>query len=246
MWQVGTRLVVAALLCCFGTRVSQATSSEAPKPIKVLRLQAFFHTAQPWRLEIYPPQTGADGFNVSDIRGCFVGPTTDCQTIAHDSFSSLKSAKLEMLAGAQRGTERPAVVIRATHSAGTVNSSFTDIDVWVFIRSTGANLGGSFVRVFHYPGFFGGEYEFVKSGPLAGAFVAVWQPFTANAPVRYRIEVYEPTKYSYVRILGLLSTKRYPSINYGGEPSDPISVLMPEILRAVHAVYPQGIPQPRV
>jgi hypothetical protein len=238
-------VIALALLCCTGASIAQSVSASKLKPIDGLQLQAFFHTPYSWQVKVYPPRESASGFTTSDIRVCFIGPTTDCQTIAHDAFSSLTSVKLEMLADPRRVTQRPTLVIRATHSAGSANSTFNDIYVWAFIKYRGSKSGGSFIQIFHYPGF-GGEQEFMKKGPLAGAFVSVWQPFTPNLPVRYRIEVYEPAPDAYIQILSLLSAERYPSINWGGEPADPISVLMPQIVKAMRAIYPGGPPHPRL
>lgn len=237
-------IVTLTLLCCAGAGLAQPAGKSKLKPAYDLQPQAFFHTTRPWQVKIYPPDRGPHGFNKSNIRVCFVGPGTDCQTIARGLFSSIESAKLEMLAGPQRGTQRPALVIRTTHSAGSSNSAFNDTYVWTFVRDNKPKSGGSFVQLFHYPGFHG-EQEFVKSGLLAGAFVSVWQPFTPRAPVRYRIEVYEPSPNAYIQVLSFLSAKRYPSINVGGEPADPVSALMPRIVKAMQAVYPGGAPRLR-
>lgn len=237
-------VIALTLLCYAGAAVAQSASRPKLEPINDLQLQAFFHTPQPWQVKIHPMGVGANGVGTSNIRVCFVGPTTGCQTIARDGFSSLNSVKFKMLAGPRRGTQRPVLVIRTTHSAGTWNSTFHDVDVWTFVRFGGPRPGGSFVQIFHNACFSDGEQEFVKSGLLAGAFVSVWRPFTVNAPVRYRIEAYEPTPSAYIRVLSLLSAKRYPSINtnLGGKPADQISVLMPQIVGVMRAAYPGGPP----
>lgn len=244
-----TALIALALLGYAGTGVAQSPGKMEPQPIKELRLQAFFHTTEPWVVRIYPPETDSSIPGNNSLRVCFVvsqmpDQSTDCQAIAADAETQLDNVTLETLAGPQPGSEHPALVIRATHSAGSVTSTFHDTYVWTFLRfdNKKAVPAGTFYQAFHYSGFFGSKQQFIRTGPLAGTFVSVWQPFTPEAPVRYRMEVYAPSHDGYTLVLSLLSANRYPSINMGGEPADPIATLMPEMERAMRLVYDGKVP----
>ena len=126
------------------------------------------------------------------------------------------------------------------------------IFVWNFNNSSNwqtkfPNNPGFFTRVFQSDANQTGQQEFMKRGPLAGAFIRVgqfWQPGPAESslesPMRFEIDVYEPAKFGYTKVLSFLSKDRYASNNSDRGAPDPISVLTPEIGRALKAVYPDG------
>lgn len=245
-----TAFIALALLAWAGTCAAQPVDQWGSTPVKDLQLQAFFHTPKPWEVQIYAPKTPTSPTGNNSLRVCFTGPSatgatrTDCEEIAADAETQLDSVRLEMLAGPKQGSKRPALVIRATHSADTAMSVSHDTDVWLFMRfdNKGAVPAGSFFKAFHYAGAFSGKQEFVKTGSLAGTFISVWQPFTPGDPVRYRMEVYAPASYGYQLVLSMLSPDRYASPNMGGEPADPIATLMPSIERTMQFVYGDKVP----
>ena len=82
-------------------------------------------------------------------------------------------------------------------------------------------------------------------GPLAGAFVQVDQVYEGNEanmqlPVHYEMTIYKPTPLGYVKVLSMLSEKRYPSNHTRDGLPDAITTLTPTMSRALKAVYPNG------
>jgi hypothetical protein len=80
---------------------------------------------------------------------------------------------------------------------------------------------------------------------LAGAFISVDEigegnEPTAASPQHYRMNVYEPVRFGYLKVLGVLSKNRYPSPLLDAIPH-PIDALTPEIVSDLNAVYPGGV-----
>lgn len=248
--------LIAALALALLSSATSAGTPVAPKErlVKAIPLQAFFHTAHPWKVSIYQPSGRNADTGSQPIRVCLVGalgnpkPVIVCKALYGGApvdgrvfpMQSLSSAKLELLSGPD-GTQRPALVVGATFSGGG-SGWLQGVYVWnydrrldIFQETFQSVVGGA------------GQQEFVKNGPLAGAFVRVAQVYEGDevnmmSPVRYQMTVYEPVPLGYTRVLSLLTDKRYPSNHAGGGLPDAIAVLTPTMSRALKAVYPGGVP----
>lgn len=265
-------IVVAFVLLGVAAAALPATPGPAKdRLVKTMALQAFFHAPHPWQLAIYEP-IGDDFLVMQPVRACFTGPQlnnpgpgTHCselyengsvQGVPQYPCQRFQSAKLEMLPGQSGTPPRPSLVIRARYVSGT-NGELRCIFVWNFDnpskwKTKFPNNPGFFTRVFQSDTNQTGQQEFMKRGPLAGAFIRVgqfWQPGPAEpsleSPMRFEIDVYEPARFGYTKVLSFLSKNRYASNNSDRGTPDPISVLTAEIERALKAVYPDGLPNPQ-
>ncbi|MEO8777568.1 MAG: hypothetical protein ABI389_02745 [Rhodanobacter sp.] len=259
-------VVAFALLGVAAAALCAPPSPTEDRLVKTMALQAFFHAPHPWQLAIYEPR-GDDFLVGRPVRACFTGPQlnhpgagTHCselyengsvQGVPRYPCQRFQSAKLEMLPGPSGTPPRPSLVVRARYVSGT-NGELRCTFVWNFDnpstrKKTFPNNPGYFIRMFQSDTNQTGQQEFMKRGPLAGAFIRVgqvWQPGPAESslesPMRFEIDVYEPAKFGYLKVLSFLSKDRYASNNSDRGTPDPISVLTPEIERALKAVYPDG------
>lgn len=253
-----TIFVALSLACVMGAAFAAAPKPPKERLAKSIELQAFFHTPQPWRVDIFQPEDTSDWVGNWPVRVCLIGPPdtrgshshyTSCTALYGDKplssgkmppLQTLDSAGLEELPGPGRATSRPALVIRATFNGGGPGQ-IHDVRIWNYLP----DIGG-FMPTFKSETSQAGQQEFVKTGPLAGAFVKVDQVYEGNeanmiSPVRYEMEIYEPTPLGYTRVLTFLSEKRHPSNHAGGGIPNPIATLTPIMVKALKAVYPNGV-----
>lgn len=248
-----------------GTPPWEIKPSTAPeyRLVKNISLQTFFHTAKPWKLEIYEPITPADESAPVwyPVEVCIFGPDdpqppAGCQPLVSGEalpngllypMQEFDSATLKMLPGPPGKRARPSLVVRASYVSG-VAGALNGVYVWNDTPRLGIDKR-------NFDGFFltfssvvdqTGQQEFVKQGPLAGSFVSVGQIMEGDetnleSPRYYEIDVYYPASFGYVKVLGLLSQEHYPSNNTGGGLRNAIDVLTPEISRALNSVYPSGV-----
>lgn len=256
--KTGAAFGVLVLMCFTAAATCKTVTAPTERLVEDVSLQALFHTAQPWQLKIYQPISPEGPFGTRPVRVCFVGPSgardlkNACTALfggtpsAEDGRSvpvqTLDSAKLEMLPGANGAASRPAVVIRATFAGGGAGE-LKDVYVW---SDTSLDHAGSFTQTFKSEVSQAGDQRFVTHGPLAGTFVEVEQVYEGNesnmeVPVHYAMTVYRPAPLGYVKVLSILSEKRYPSNHTRDGLRDAIKVLTPIISRALKAVYPQGM-----
>lgn len=247
-----------ALVCYVGAAASATAVAPKGRLVKDIQIQAFFHTAHPWQLKIYQPDGQDAEFGKRPVRVCFVPAPLDGRNLHTDCtalfgaaslsdgrmspLQTLDSAKLEMLPGGAGRTGQAALVIRATFAGGGPGQ-LEGVYVWT---DTSSDHQGSFTRTFSSVISQAGEQKFVTRGPLAGAFVAVDQVYEGDeanmeSPVRYRMTIYEPVPLGYMKVLSMLSEKRYPSNHTGDGLPDPIATLTPIMSQALKAVYPEGV-----
>lgn len=234
-------LSVALFSIAFAAHSTQPTE----RLIKDIPLQSFFHSARPWRLKIYErtsaPSDIPDGARLMQV--CFsLSPTVDQSSPQCHAYKAYESdiATLSMLRGPDGKADRPAVVIRNTWSlgGGTIWSLRKELTVWTHpVRDS------QFWLVFHSIMEYYDIQEYLSSGPLAGSFVEMGQVDEGDepnmaAPRHYSITVYEPSKIGYIEVINFLSKKRYPR---PWPVKDPVVSLTPEIVRALKAVYPNGV-----
>lgn len=230
--------------------------------VKEIALQSFFHTAKPFDVAIYyrdePIGTPADWYPVEVCifgqgeprlsRGC--QPLVDGESLPWGlvyPMQKFDGATLEMLPGAPGTPTRPSLVVRASYLSGLAGE-LHGVYVWndtPRLEHDSRNFD-SFFLTFKSVVSEAGQQEFVMKGPLAGAFVSVDQISEGNepdaeSPRHYQINVFRPVPFGYVKVLSMLSTKRYPSNHTEQGLHDPISVLTPEISRALKSVYPNGV-----
>ncbi|MGY3039836.1 hypothetical protein ACVWWQ_001459 [Rhodanobacter sp. TND4EL1] len=252
------RLVgVLALLCLAGAAVSGTTEAPKERLVKSIELQAFFHTAHPWQARIYEPAGQSAEFGHRPMRACFVkqqgavGTHAECMALFSDAalpdgtvlpLQNFDSADLEVLPSPDGGPGRPSLVVRASFSGGgpgRLNGLF----VWT---DTSRDHQGQFTQTFKSVVSQAGEQKFVRKGPLAGAFVEFEQVYEGDeanmeSPVRYQMAIYEPAPLGYVKVLSVLSEKRYPSNHTRDGLPNAIATLTPAMSRVLKAVYPQGV-----
>lgn len=247
-------LVSTLVLICGASVAASAVAATRVEPLaKDIQLQAFFHATHPWEVKIYEPVGPGADTGMEPVRVCLIGefgnpkPYTVCTKLFGGApvdgrafpMQSFRDASLEMLSGPD-GVQRPALIVRATFSGGG-SGWLQGIYVWDYERRLSI-----FRKAFQSVATGAGQQEFVKEGPLAGAFVRVDQVYEGDeanmmSPVRYRMIVYEPVPSGYEEALSLLSEKRYPSNHTGDGLSDAIATLTPIMSRALKAVYPDGV-----
>lgn len=249
------RLLVNTLVLICGASFAASAIAATPteRLAKDIQLQAFFHATHPWQVKIYEPaEPDADTGN-EPVRVCLIGelgnpkPYTVCTELFGGApvdgrafpMQTFRDASLEMLSGPD-GMQRPALIVRATFSGGG-SGWLQGIYVWDYERRLGI-----FRKVFQSVATGAGQQEFLKKGPLAGAFVHVDQVYEGDeanmmSPVRYRMTVYEPVPLGYEEVLSLLSEERYASNHTGDGLPDAIATLTPIMSRALQAVYPDGV-----
>lgn len=251
--RIGLLVSTLALICGANIVASAVAAAPAERLAKDIQLQAFFHATHPWQVKIYQPaKPDADTGN-EPVRVCLIGelgnprPYTVCTKLSGGAsvdgspfpMQSFRGASLEMLSGPD-GTQRPALIVRATFSGGG-SGWLQGVYVWDYERGLGV-----FQKAFQSVATGAGQQEFVKKGPLAGAFVRVDQVYEGDetnmmSPVRYRMTVYEPVPLGYEEVLSLLSEKHYPSNHTDDGLPDAISTLTPIMSRALKAIYPRGV-----
>lgn len=230
--------------------------------VKEIGLQSFFHTAKPFDLKIYrrdePIGTPADWYPVEvcifgpgepqRAGGCL--PLVDGESLPRGlvlPMQQFDSATLEMLPGAPGKPARPSLVVRASYRSGLA-AELHGVYVWndmPRLENDSRNFD-DFSLTFQSVVSEAGQQEFVSKGPLAGAFVSVDQISEgdepdAESPRYYEMNAFWPAPFGYVKVLSMLSAKRYPSNHTGEGLHDPISVLTPEISGALKSVYPKGV-----
>ena len=251
--RIGSLVSALALLCVAGAAVAARAAPTNDSLVKDISLQSFFHASHPWQVKIYQPDGKDADFGNQPVRVCLVGslgnprPYTVCKalyggaTVGGRAFplQTFRDASLQMLSGPD-GTQRPALVVRATFSGGG-SGWLQGVYVWTYDRRLGI-----FQRTFGsvVPG--GGQQKFVTKGPLAGAFVRVEPVYEGDepnmaSPTRYEMTIYEPAPMGYLKVLSLLTQKRYPNYRSERNLPDPIATLTPIMSRALKAVYPAGI-----
>ncbi|MGH8184803.1 MAG: hypothetical protein ACREPH_14200 [Rhodanobacteraceae bacterium] len=251
--RIGSLLSALVLQGICGAAVAAAAGSPKDHLVKDISLQTFFHATHPWQAKIY--QLGGKDADMGNqpVRVCLVGsmgnpkPYIACKALYGGApvdgrafpMQSFRDASLQTLSGPD-GTQRPALVVRATFSGGG-SGWLQGIYVWNYDRRLGI-----FEETFESVAPGGGEQEFVKKGPLTGAFVQVEPVYEGDepnmaSPTRYAMDVYYPTSLGYVRVLSILSSKRYPNYRTEQNLSDPIATLTPIMSRALKAVYPGGV-----
>lgn len=254
--------IIAAIgVVCACAAVGSAIAAEPQQRlVKTLALQSFFHTAHPWEVRIYQPVWGDAALLKYPVRVCFSGPPsphgpqvpTNCTPLYAPTYvrsvtypcQIFESAKLEILPGAGGSGVRPSLVVRANYSSGTAGA-LHGVFVWTFQKwdKPTKTSEGWFDKSFETDTSERGQQKFIKTGPLASAFVSadqVFQSGTLESPMRFSINVYEPAQYGYLKVLSFVSTKRYPSNHTDRGTTDPITLLAPEIARALKAVCPTG------
>lgn len=246
-----------ALACFAGAAAS--TTPQAPREhlVKRIELQAFFHLSHPGQVNIYQPAGQDEEPGNRPVRVCFVkqqdapSPHTNCTALYGGAslpdgrvlpLQTLDSADLEMLPSPDGGPGRPSLVICATFAGGGPGE-LKGLYVWT---DTSTSHQGWFMQTFKSVISQAGDQKFVEKGPLAGAFVAIDQVYEGDeanmeSPVRYQMAIYEPAPLGYVKVLSMLSEKRYPSNHTRDGLSDAIATLMPAMSRALKAVYPDGV-----
>ncbi len=246
------------MICLASAAVASAVATTAAQPterlVKDVPLQPFFHSSHAWQLKVYQvvdPVIGWDGgVSVPPIRVCFVQPpipkeaSTICAPLSVEgwSYQKLDSVRLRMLPGSDGKVDRPSLVIRATARTGRAGEDqLHGVFVWT-------HFAGAFGLTFDSAVGTSGEQEFVEKGPLSGAFVTVNQVSegdepTKVAPRHYQMTVYEPVSFGYIKVLSILSEKRYPSDELGDgiQGVSAIMLLTPNTVRALKAVYPDGV-----
>lgn len=248
-----------------GTPPWEIKPSTAPeyRLVKSIALQTFFHTAKPWEIEIYQPITPPDEPAPVwyPVEVCIFGPgdpqpPAGCQPLVYGEslpngllfpMQEFESATLEMLPGLPGKPARPSLVVRASYLSG-VASELDGVYVWNDTPRLGVDKRNfdSFFLTFSSVIDQTGQQVFVKQGALSGSFISVGQIMEGDeanleSPRYYEIGVYRPASFGYVKVLGLLSQKRYPSNNTGDGLRDPIAALTAEISRALNSVYPSGV-----
>ena len=242
--------------------ITPAPSGRPYRLAKEIGLQSFFHTAKPFDLKIYgrdePIGTPADWYPMEvcifgqgepqSANGC--QPLVDGESLPRGlvlPMQQFDSATLEMLPGTPGKPARPALVVRASYRSGLAGE-LHGVYVWDDMPrlQNDSRDYDSFFLTFQSVVSEAGQQEFVSHGPLAGAFVSVDQVSEgdepdAESPRYYQMNVYRPAPFGYVKVLSMLSAKRYPSNHTGESLHDPISVLTPEISRALKSVYPNGV-----
>lgn len=221
-------------------------TTPAEKLVQDLPLQGYFHTARAWRLKIY---AGTGGFDLGrsgeapPVRICFESSTSPHDTPStcwSGAFQRLDSVRLSPVPGPDGRVGRRMVVIRLTGQVGpTIHGTTHGLVAWEHDRPLGFDLAVKSTVSF------AGVQKFVTTGPLAGAFVSVDEVGegdepTAASPRHYRMSVYEPVRFGYLKVLGVISKHRYPSPLLEGIPH-PIATLTPEIASDLDAVYPRGV-----
>lgn len=249
----GSLIVALVLLGLAGT----VNGAEAEPPhgrlVGDFPLQAFFHASHPWQAKIYQPDGKDADTGNRPVRVCLVGllgnskPYAVCKALYGGvpvdgralPMQSFRDASLRMVVG-PGGTRRPVLVVRATFSGGG-SGWLQGVYVWnydsrlgIFQRSFKSVVGG------------GGQQEFIDHGPLTGAFVKVDPVYEGDepnmaSPTRYEMTVYEPAAVGYIKVLSLLTAKRYPNYRTEKNLPDPIATLTPVMSRALKAVYPAGV-----
>lgn len=255
--RINSFIVGVALACSAGAAL--CATAEVPKGrlIKDVDLQTFFHTPVRWQMKIYQPAGQDAEFGKQPVRVCFVkeqdlnNPASACAALFGGAslpdgttlpLQTLNSAVLQMLPTPGGGPDRPSVVVRATFAGGGPGE-LKGLFVWT---DTAANHGGSFVKTFSSVISQAGDQRFVYKGPLAGTFVSIDQVHEGDepdmeSPVRYQMAIYEPAPLGYVKVLSMLSKKRYPSNHTRDGLSNAIDTLTPALNRALKALYPEGV-----
>lgn len=249
----GSLIVALVLLSLSGMAAVAEAKPPDERLVKDIPLQTFFHASHPWQVKIYQPDGKDADIGNQPVRVCLVGslgnpePYDVCTSLYGGApvdgrafpMQSLSDASLQMLSGPD-GTQRPALVVKATFSGGG-SGWLQGVYVWDYDSRLGI-----FRKAFESVATGAGQQEFVKQGPLAGAFVHVDQVYAGDeanmmSPVRYRMTIYEPIPLGYEQVLSLLSEKRYPSNHTGDGLPDAIATLTPIMSRALKAVYPDGV-----
>lgn len=251
--------LIVGLALAFSTGIALCATAGAPKGhlLKDIELQSFFHTPDRWQVKIYEPAGQNAEFRNQPVRVCFVkeqdinDPASACAALFGGAaqpdgtglpLQTLDSAYLQMLPAPDGGPGRPSLVVRATFAGGGPGE-LKGLYVWT---DSAANHGGSFDQTFSSVISQAGDQQFVHKGLLAGAFVSIDQVHEGNepdmeSPVRYQMTVYEPAPLGYVKVLSMLSKKRYPSNHTRDGLSHAIDTLTPALSRALKAVYPEGV-----
>lgn len=249
----GSPIVALALLSLSGVAAVVEAKPPDEHLVKDIPLQAFFHASHPWQAKIYQSNgKDADTGNLP-VRVCLVGslgnpkPYDACTSLYGGAsvdgrafpMQSFRDASLRILSGPD-GTQRPALVVRATFSGGG-SGWLQGVYVWNYDSRLGI-----FQKTFVSVAGGGGQQEFVTKGSLAGAFVRVDQVYEGDepnmaAPTRYEMTIYEPAPMGYVKVLSVLTAERYPNYRTERNLPDPIATLTPIMSRALKAVYPEGV-----
>ncbi|MBS0381136.1 MAG: hypothetical protein JSR56_01775 [Proteobacteria bacterium] len=251
--KIGSLVNALALLCVAGTAVAATAQPANERLVKDIPLQSFFQASHPWQAKIYQPGGKYADIGNQPVRVCLVGilgnpkPYTVCTALFGGTpvdgrafpMQSFRDASLQLLPGPD-GRQRPALVVRATFSGGG-SGWLQGVYVWNYDSRLGI-----FQKTFVSVAGGGGQQEFVNHGPLKGAFVRVDQVYEGDepnmaTPTRYEMNVYEPAPMGYVRVLSLLTKKRYPNYRTERNLPDPIATLTPIMSRALKAVYPGGV-----
>ncbi|HEY0199604.1 MAG TPA: hypothetical protein VGC19_13895 [Rhodanobacter sp.] len=250
-------MYVLAMVCYASSAWSGTGAAAQERLVKDIPLQSFFHSRHAWQLKIYQPIGQDAEMGDNPVRVCFLGPMdasarqAQCTRLVSGSFpngqpvplQTLDSVDLTMLPSSGNPAERPSIVVRATYSGGGAGQ-LKGLFVWT--DTSLDHRQGRFMQTFKSVVTQAGAQQFLKRGPLAGAFVALEQVYEGNepnmeSPVRYSMTIYEPAPLGYVEVLSTLSKKRYPSNHTGDGLPDPIGTLMPEMSAALKAVYPTGV-----
>lgn len=246
-----------ALMCMAGTTVAGTTEAPKGRLVKAIELQAFFQTSQPWQVKIYEPTGPNAEFGHQPVRVCFMkqqgaaSTHADCTALFGGAalpdgtvlpLQTFDSAELELLPSPEGGPGRPCLVVRATFSGGGPGL-LKGLFVW---SDTSHAHQGQFTQTFKSVVTQAGEQKFVRKGPLAGAFVELEQVYEGDeanmeSPARYQMTIYEPAPLGYMKVLSVLSEKRYPSNHTRDGLADAIATLTPAMSRALKAVYPHGV-----
>ncbi|MHC1479425.1 hypothetical protein ACYJW8_04175 [Frateuria aurantia] len=227
--------------------------------IRNLPLQSFFHSSQPWRIIAYQP-SGQDA-SIGDVPAhiCFVNAQDHsaqgrvCKQLIlsmgdidsrYIPLQTIDSVDLVHLPSAHLGKTQPAIVVRASFSGGGPGMVHA---LLVWSTETWDAEHNHFQLSFQSQVSAAGAQAFVTQGPLAGDLIRVDQIYTGDepdmaAPVRYTMDVYRPVTLGWQQILSIVSQQRWPNNHLGLDSTDPIAALTPEITRALHGAYPDGLP----
>lgn len=249
-----TLVHLAMLTACAVGAIAEAAAQAPPtqpveKLVKDIPLQGYFHTLHAWRLKIYEEPNGpsiTSNGEALPVRVCFVFPPSPNESPPScwsGAFQKLDSVRLRLAPGPNGRVDRPLVVIRLTGQIGpTIHGTTHGIVAWEHDRIVGFNIAIKSIVSFS------GDQKFVTKGPLAGSFINVDEcgegnERTLSSPQHYRMSVYKPVRFGYLKVLSVLSKNRYPSPLRDAIPNpiNPIATLTPEIVSDMNAVYPRGV-----
>ena len=230
--------------------------------VKEMELGPAFHTNGNWHLAATEPDEAA-GDEAAQL--CLTGPSAadghpqeDCTALTATvegvsliyKLQTIDSITVAPIPTGRAGQTEPALMVRASFSGGG-SGTLSKLSVWTYTRVTGTPLNagpnGFFMEVFSAVTDDGGEQRMVLAGPLAGYLIVTDQFYTSGPtmadPQPYSVRVYRRASPGFVKVLELLTDRKYPTIR-GGEPlAHPIDVELPLIRRALAAVYPRGPPR---